>query len=180
MAWQFYDQYGSIKRATVSDMQSLGGVAAEEFVQYDDFQRELSMKADYDHSHSDLYGMVVPWTEVSYGTAWSDYGVTYGPPQYAKIGNTVMLRGLAKKAAGSGDGTICTLPAGCRPPTHELIFPTYCSYGGLDRPANLYVNPDGRVRLLSMLTGGGTTNTNPASGDVILWATLAPVSFSTV
>lgn len=56
MAWQFYDQYGSIKRATVSDLQTLGGVASGEFVQHYVLEEELSYKADFDHGHDYLYG----------------------------------------------------------------------------------------------------------------------------
>ncbi len=56
MAWQFYDQCGSIKRTTVSDLQSLGGYAAEEYPRQSQLEYELSMKADYDHGHDYLYG----------------------------------------------------------------------------------------------------------------------------
>lgn len=121
------------------------------------------------------------WTTVPFATGWSDYGATYGPPQYSKTRDGVVsLRGLAKKAnVASSSGVICTLPVGFRPPT-TLIFSVHCNYSALDRPATIYVDSGtGTVTLAAILTGGGTANYNPVATDVLAWASLSNITFDT-
>jgi hypothetical protein len=120
------------------------------------------------------------WTEVSYATAWSSHGSTYGPPKYAKTRDgMVMLRGLVVKAAGSGTNVMFTLPAGARPPIIQ-VFACACDmpsgYGNVY--AHVYVNPDGNVTMASYITSGSGVGTI-GSANAVNWLSLNGIQFDT-
>lgn len=60
------------------------------------------------------------WIAVTtFTVGWENYGGTYAPAAYRKIGDRVFLRGLVRSGP---TGSIFTLPAGFRPP-YDALFP---------------------------------------------------------
>lgn len=110
--------------------------------------------ADIDALETDL-GALQPtaWTGVTFENGWYNYSAGFVNVQYRKEGDLVRLRGLARKdATGSAGETVCTLPAGFRPPG-AIIVPAVASIGG---GAPLV------VRLDVSVTGLVTTSAAPA------------------
>jgi len=60
------------------------------------------------------------WTNLSFGTGWTNFASGWQTGQYRKIGDMVYLRGLVKRTSGSSL-TVTTLPTGHRPPG-DLLF----------------------------------------------------------
>jgi hypothetical protein len=54
------------------------------------------------------------WTAVTFAGTWANYGSGYQGMEYRKVGDMVQLRGVI--AGGTSGTTVCTLPAGFRPP----------------------------------------------------------------
>lgn len=117
------------------------------------------------------------WATIPYATAWSDFGAGYGPPQYAKTRDGVVaVRGLVKKAGGSGSGTICTLPSGFRPPIN-LVFAAYLSDGAAEYPCSLYALSTGDVLVSSYMTPAA--NLGVVAATTVSWLTLSVIRFET-
>ena len=55
------------------------------------------------------------WTNLSYGSGWSDYHINYYSGQYRIFHDMVQIRGLITSSSWSGQSTIATLPANARP-----------------------------------------------------------------
>jgi hypothetical protein len=91
---------------------------------------------------------------------WVDYGAPFGPAFYRKIGDMVYMRGLIQ----TGNGIICTLPAGYRPP-YETILHCPCQTGSAE------------VRV----TTGGALSIPWASTGALpsTWLSLSSMIFST-
>jgi len=82
------------------------------------------------------------WTNLSFGTGWTNYGSTYQTGQYKKFGDLVLLRGLVARTSGVGT-VIANLPAGYRPATSnstvlfDIITDTGAGRADLDSAGNL-------------------------------------------
>jgi hypothetical protein len=59
------------------------------------------------------------WSNLSFGTGWTNYGAGYNTCQYRKFGNVVFVKGLALLSSGTS-ATIGTLPVGYRPSAQML------------------------------------------------------------
>lgn len=76
------------------------------------------------------------WTSLTLVNSWVPYGSPYVTPAYRRIGDVVELRGLAKDGVTTLGTTICTLPAGFRPPsgtvTVTIVSGTATGVGRID------------------------------------------------
>jgi hypothetical protein len=60
-------------------------------------------------------GSLGPWTNLSLGSGWSNYGSGYGLARYRKFRDDVHLEGLVLHGSGGVGTTVGTLPSGFRP-----------------------------------------------------------------
>jgi hypothetical protein len=107
------------------------------------------------------------WTEVSFGTNWSNYGGGYQSVQYKQFGDQVYLRGLANSPGVNSwttYPTIFTLPEGSRPP-NRLVFTQ--TGGSTDAAIRVDINSNGTVQWF-------------ASGSKTGYISLDGISFSTL
>lgn len=92
----------------------------------------LSMSGDIDCNGNDIIdiGQIgSTWSNLSFGSGWTNYGSYWGTGQYKRAGDIVMLRGMVYRSSGSGT-VIGTLPVGSRPGTHEVyVVATNSGYG---------------------------------------------------
>lgn len=92
----------------------------------------LSMAGDIDMNGNDItdIGQIgSTWSNLSFGSGWTNYGSYWGTGQYKRAGDIVMLRGMVYRSSGSGT-VIGTLPVGSRPGTHEVyVVATNSGYG---------------------------------------------------
>jgi len=89
------------------------------------------------------------WSNLSFGTGWTNYGAGYATCQYRKFGNIVFVKGLATLSSGTS-ATIGTLPTTHAPAaSQQRIMTTIASTGTI------------RVDILSTgainVVGGATT-----------------------
>lgn len=91
--------------------------------------------------------LAASWIAVTFAGTWANFGGGYNNVQYRKIGDIVYVRGLATGGAAA-PSTICTLPAGFRPPA-SVLWATSAN-GGL---GIVSVDSAGVVRML----GGAST-----------------------
>lgn len=87
------------------------------------------------------------WYDVGYGSGWAAYGNGYHNPNFSRIGKFGVLRGLIKRASGSGTAMF-TIGTGFRPQLKiRLPVLTNSGMGSIDIATN------GDVTLIS----GGTS-----------------------
>ena len=93
----------------------------------------LGYNAGWGAARIDIPGILgTTWTGLSFGSGWTDYGVGWLGCAWKKVGDLVILRGLAKRTSGVGT-TIGTLPAGSRPSgTHMITTNTDTGAGRVD------------------------------------------------
>ena len=72
-----------------------------------------------------LLGAAGGWTDVTFGTGWSNYGNGFSNVKYKKFGDLVFIKGMATSGANlwATYPTILTLPVGFRP-SSQLLFAT--------------------------------------------------------
>jgi hypothetical protein len=109
-----------------------------------------------------VVGNLGAWSTPTYGTNWGDYGGSYGGIRYRRLGDMVMLQGLALSTATPGS-TIVTMPAGYIP-SFNRVFTVYSSSGTI----RLDVNGNGTI------TTPGTTFSGANQ-----WVSMNGVIFST-
>ncbi len=85
-----------------------------------------------------------PWTPLSFGNGWANYGSGYGAVSYRKdqLGR-VHLRGLATRTAGlpEKDSVIGTLPPATHAPPNRAIFQA----NGGTKDSRIDVLPNGQI-----------------------------------
>lgn len=88
----------------------------------------LGYNGGYGAARVDFGGVIgTGWSNLSFGSGWTDYGSGFMPGSYKKVGDLIFLRGLVKRTSGSGT-TITTLPSGYRPPA-QLLFAVHTNTG---------------------------------------------------
>ena len=82
----------------------------------------------YGAARVDFGGVIgTGWSNLSFGSGWTDYGGSYQTGQVKKVGDLIFLRGLVKRTSGSG-ATITTLPSDHRPPA-QLLYGVHTNTG---------------------------------------------------
>lgn len=107
----------------------------------------------------------------TFSNNWTNYGGGYALAGFYSDGvGRVHLRGLIK--AGSGAGTIFSLPAGFRP-SATLIFPVLAqNNAGAYEMMRIDVTAGGQVDSINFIAGGAY--------GVNVWASLSGISFAAV
>ena len=114
----------------------------------------------------DAASFAASWTTLSYNTNWSSYGGAYGAVKYCRIGDWVIVNGMAKRSAGSAEATIATLPSGYRPTVQKSWYTTF-SVGSVESAAKIEVTTSGTIAV----TAGGTSAIDYVSLDCIQFRT---------
>lgn len=91
------------------------------------------------------------WQTPVLENGWTDYGGSYGPPRYRRLGNgMVVIEGLLKGGTVGTSTAMFTLPAGFRPRVNLIMKPNENS--GLSN-ARVDILPDGKVTAHTVGTG---------------------------
>jgi hypothetical protein len=114
----------------------------------------------------DLAGFTAAWTALTYNTNWSSYGGAYGSMRYCKIGDWVLVNGMAKRSSGTATTTVGTLPSGYRPATQKSWY-TNMSVAGVEAAYRIDVTSSGAISI----TYGGTSTIDNLSLDCIQFRT---------
>lgn len=81
----------------------------------------------------------------------TNYSAGASVPQYRKIGNRVMLRGLVNRVAGTAAGAFSTLPAGYRSSTAYVNgYKVAQQSSAVGSSATVYVKPTGDLEVLAI------------------------------
>lgn len=81
----------------------------------------------------------------------TNYSAGASVPQYRKIGNRVMLRGLVNRAAGTAAGAFSTLPAGYRSSTAYVNgYKVAQQSSAVGSSATVYAKPTGDLEILAI------------------------------
>ena len=117
---------------------------------------------------STIDGNFGTWTNLTFGTGWSNLGGTFDTCRFRKVGDLVMLRGTATSGSTnwSNANPIGTLPIGFRPPTNRTGNFVCAANGSI---AKITVQPDGTIRWNS---GGGSASFGWISLDGIVFSVL--------
>ena len=96
----------------------------------------------------DVDSFAATWSNLTYNTNWSSYGGAYSAVKYCRIGDLVMVTGMAKKAGGAGTATVTigTLPVGYRPTTQKAWY-TKLSVGSVESAYNIEVTTGGAIAI---------------------------------
>ena len=111
-------------------------------------------------------GFAAAWTALTYNTNWSSYGGAYGSMRYTKIGDLVLVNGMAKRTSGNSTVTVGTLPSGYRPTTQKSWY-TNMSVGGVEAAYKIEVTSGGNIAI----TYSGTAVIDYLSLDCIQFRT---------
>ena len=111
-------------------------------------------------------GFAATWTALTYNTNWSSYGGAYGAMRYCRIGDWVLVNGMAKRTSGNSTNTVGTLPVGYRPTTQKSYY-TNMSVGGVESAYKLEVTASGNIAI----TYTGTAVIDHLSLDCIQFRT---------
>ncbi|SQC55161.1 hypothetical protein [Listeria newyorkensis] len=81
----------------------------------------------------------------------TNYSAGTAKPQYRKIGNRVILRGLVNRVAGTTAGAFSTLPVGFRSSTTYVNgYKVAQQSGAIGSSATVYAKPSGDLEVLAI------------------------------
>lgn len=103
----------------------------------------LGYDGGYGAARVDFGGVIgTAWAGVSFGSGWGNYGSGWMDVQYKKIGDMVVLNGLARRSSGTGT-LIFTLPTGFRPIANVMVSATSYILGTGHALGRADIYPDG-------------------------------------
>ena len=97
-------------------------------------------------------GSLGGWTNVTFNSTWTNYGLGYQTCQYRRFGDFVMLRGVFKWVANPTTTTVFQLPIGLRPTAGKITYIIRVSHATKDT-ATIEIDTSGNV----ICNQGGTS-----------------------